>query len=246
MPEPCLRRRRFTRRCIISLSCLFAVLSLCVRVRVDARERGFRHGQAGLYMKLADTLFFQQKFEKKPFVIRSDGPPLPFIRSLAAKEEEDGLLRLLSRAITNSFRWLRLSPESIPPQAESRIRAACCFWPEDDLQFLTDRVRCSERHAEWLPSIIANVGMNTDITPLLVQCAAMRMGIVIEPIVPPVLALWAADLEGGWGPLAWCIHPGFPLLHVMIYVCICIACICEREREREGKREASWLSSLRP
>lgn len=127
-----------------------------------------------------------------------------------AEEEDDGLLRLLSRAISGSFRWLRLPPESIPHQAENRVRAACCFWPEDDLHNLTDRVRCPERHAEWLPSVITHVGMNTDITPLLIQCAAMRVGVVIEPIVPPVLALWAADLEGGWGPLAWCIHPGPP------------------------------------
>ena len=78
----------------------------------------------------------------------------------------------------------------------------------------TQRIRDATRHAEWLPLVIAQVGMNTDVTPFLVQCAAMRANIVVESVPPPILGLWAATLERGcgWGPLAWCLLTGHSLL----------------------------------
>ena len=87
----------------------------------------------------------------------------------AAESHPDAVPRLLSRCITEVFRWHgafaladvrgRLpASHGLDRARELLVVVACCHWLADDCGPLEGAVRDAQRHAQWVPALLEAVG----------------------------------------------------------------------------------------
>ena len=129
----------------------------------------------------------------------------PMLLAPQPHEHPEAVLRLVSRCITEAFRWSgtlpvpevlrRLSPPSAAiggreEEEEARHRsmmvAACCHCPRNRAAELEAAVRDPSRHSVWVPPLLEIVGVALDIDGLLLQVAfLMSPAAPLVPVLPP-------------------------------------------------------------
>jgi hypothetical protein len=111
-----------------------------------------------------------------------------------------GPLALLSQWLCDSGEWCLLPQSSLPIKPIARsgdvvdwtnflLELYCVAWPMDALNELSDKLRDTSHHSQWLPPVVDAVVSNRDIDPLVVQSAASL--ILLSPWTPSLIrAVW--------------------------------------------------------